>query len=102
VAAPDLLERLLLARLSVSLPSSAVTRLALELDGAAPAAGQQLGLFVPQLARAGQLDWQLAGLALRYGADRVLQARVVDAEAVVPEQRIEWRPATSAPLSAAS
>lgn len=102
VAAPDLLERLLLARLSVSLPSSAVTRLALELDGAAPAAGQQLGLFVPQLARAGQLDWQLAGLALRYGADRVLQARVVDAEAVLPEQRIEWRPATATPLSAAS
>jgi protein ImuB len=102
VAAPDLLERLLLARLSISMPSSAVTRLALELDGAAPAAGQQLGLFVPQLARAGQLDWQLAGLALRYGTDRVLQARVTDAEAVLPERRIEWRPATAAPLSAAS
>lgn len=100
-AAPELLERLLLARLTVSLPKAAVTRLALELDGAAPAAGQQLGLFVPQLARAGQLDWQLAGLALRYGAGRVLQARVVDAEAVVPEQRVEWRPATAEPLSAA-
>ena len=100
VAAPELLERLLLARLKVSLPKSAVTRLALELNGAAPAAGQQLGLFVPQLARAGQLDWQLAGLALRYGTDRVLQARVVDAEALLPEQRVEWRPATAAPLSA--
>jgi protein ImuB len=102
VAAPELLERLLLARLSVSLPSSAVTRLSLELDGAAPAGGQQLGLFTPQLARAGQLDWQLAGLALRYGADSVLQARVVDAEAVVPEARVEWRPATANPLSSAA
>lgn len=99
VAAPELLERLLLARLTGSMPQAAVTRLALELDGAAPAAGQQLGLFVPQLARAGQLDWQLAGLALRYGPDRVLQARVVDAEAVVPEQRVEWRAATAQPLS---
>lgn len=101
VAAPELLERLLLARLTTSLPAAAVTRLSLELDGAAPAAGQQLGLFVPQLARAGQLDWQLAGLALRYGPGRVLQARVVDAEAIVPEQRVEWRSATAQPLSSA-
>jgi len=27
------------------------------------------------------------------------QARIVDAEAVVPEQRVEWRPATAEPLS---
>jgi protein ImuB len=99
-AAPELLERLLLARLAGNPPPAAVTRLALELDAASAAVGRQLGLFAPQLARAGQLDWQLAGLALRYGPQRVLQARIVDAEAIVPEQRVEWRPASASPLSA--
>ncbi|HUG48906.1 MAG TPA: hypothetical protein VMP67_10905 [Candidatus Limnocylindria bacterium] len=97
-AAPDLLERLLLARLSAEPPWTAVNRLALELQGSAPAAGRQLGLFVPQLARAAQLDWQLAGLALRFGADRLLRARVVDPEAILPEERVAWQPVTDAPL----
>jgi protein ImuB len=99
VAAPELLERLLLARLGASLPTSAVTRLALELHGAAPAAGQQLGLFSPQLARAARLDWQLAGLALRFGADRILRTRILDPEAALSEQRVEWWPATGEPIS---
>lgn len=98
-AAAPLIERLLLARLEANLPTQPVARLALELQRTAPAAGQQLGLFTPQLARAARLDWQLAGLALRYGADRFLQARLVDAEASLPEQRIEWRRATSQPLA---
>jgi protein ImuB len=90
VAAPDLIERLLLARLTAAPPTAAVSRLALQLDGTAPAAGQQLGLFAPQLARAGRLEWQLAGLSIRFGGDRLLRARVVDPEALLPEERIEW------------
>ena len=71
--------------------SAPVTRLALELRGEQVEAGQQLGLFTPQLARAGRLDWQLVGLALRFGADRVLRARTLDPEAIVPETRIGVR-----------
>jgi hypothetical protein len=98
-AAAELLERLLLARLTANLPAAPVSRLCLELDRAAPAAGQQLGLFTPQLAHAARLDWQLAGLALRFGADRVWQARILDPEASLAERRFEWRPATAEPLS---
>jgi hypothetical protein len=98
-AAPDLLERLLVARLSTGLPAAAVTRLALELRGEQVVAGQQLGLFAPQLARAARLDWQLTGLALRFGADRLLRARIDDPEAAVPEQRVTWRAATAEPMS---
>ena len=93
-AAPDLLERLLFARLAGSPPPAPVTRLTLELRGEQVQAGQQLGLFTPQLARAGRLDWQLVGLALRFGADRVLRARTLDPEAVVPDARTEFVPAT--------
>jgi len=93
-AAPGLLERLLFARLAGSPPAAPVTRLTLELRGEQVQAGQQLGLFTPQLARAGRLDWQLVGLALRFGADRVLRARTLDPEAVVPDARTEFVPAT--------
>jgi hypothetical protein len=79
-----------------------VTRLALELRGEQVAAGQQLGLFAPQLARAARLDWQLTGLALRFGADRLLRARVLDPEASLAEQRTEWAAATATPLSSIS
>jgi protein ImuB len=97
-AAAELVERLLLARLLVDPPRAAVNRLALELLGSAPAAGQQLGLFMPQLARAAQLDWQLAGLAIRFGADRLLRARIIDPEAALPEERMAWQRATDVPL----
>jgi protein ImuB len=96
-AAPDLLERLLFARLTGSPPAAPVTRFVLELRGEQVVAGQQLGLFTPQLARAGRLDWQLVGLALRFGADRVLRARTLDPQEIVPESRTELVPATSAP-----
>ncbi len=94
-AATDLLERLLLARLAATDIDAPVNRLALELRGEAVATGQQLGLFAPQLARAARLDWQLAGLALRFGPDRVLRARLLDVEAPMPERRSEWLPASS-------
>ncbi|MEO6349434.1 MAG: hypothetical protein ABIP53_02185 [Candidatus Limnocylindrales bacterium] len=99
-ASADLLERLLAARLTQSLPRSPVTRLTIELRGEQVVSGQQLGLFAPQLARAARLDWQLTGLALRFGADRILRARIVDPEATVPESRIGWFPATGDPMSA--
>jgi hypothetical protein len=98
-AAADLLERLLLDRLAAQPPGAPVASMSLELDRAAPAAGQQLGLFTPQLAHAARLDWQLAGLALRYGVDRLWRARVLDPQAALPEQRVEWRSATADPLS---
>lgn len=98
-AAPDLLERVLFARLTGASPEAPVTRLIVELRGEQVAAGQQLGLFTPQLARAGRLDWQLVGLSLRFGADRVLRARTLDPEAVVPEQRSELFNAVGAPAA---
>lgn len=98
-AAADLLERLLIARLAGSPPAAAVTRLALELRGEQVESGQQLGLFAPQLARAARLDWQLTGLALRFGADRLLRARVLDPEATLAEQRTEFVAATATPMS---
>ena len=88
-AAPELLERLLFARLGQSMPAAAVTRLAVELRGEQVVTGQQLGLFTPQLARAARLDWQLIGLALRFGPDRLLRGRLLDPEAALVEARSE-------------
>jgi protein ImuB len=92
VALPDLLERLLLARLETTPPDAPVTRLSLELDGTAPAAGQQLGLFTPQSAQAARLEWQIAGLAIRFGAERIYRARLRDPEARLAEDRFELLP----------
>ncbi len=93
VAVPDLLERLLLARLEVAPPQAPVTRLTLALDGTAPAAGQQLGLFTPQLAREARLRWQLSSLAIRFGAERILRAELRDPEAPVAHERFALLPA---------
>jgi nucleotidyltransferase/DNA polymerase involved in DNA repair len=92
-AAAELLERLLMARLEAEPPSAPVERLALELDGTAPEAGQQLTLFSRQLAQAARLEWQLASLAIRFGPDRVLRASTGDVEAPLAEQRFSWRAA---------
>ncbi len=88
----EAIERLLFARLERTPPPAAVARLALELDGTTPAAGQQLPLFTPQAARAARLDWQLARLALTFGEDRIRRVAVVDPEAPLPEMRWAWRP----------
>jgi hypothetical protein len=101
-AAPELLERLLFARLGQSMPAAAVTRLAVELRGEQVVAGQQLGLFAPQLARAARLDWQLIGLSLRFGPDRLLRARLLDPEAALVEARSELFPAGVDPRLAAA
>jgi hypothetical protein len=87
----EAIERLLFARLERIPPPAAVARLALELDGTAPAAGQQLLLFTPQAARGARLEWQLARLALTYGEDRVRRVELTDPEAPLPETRWRWR-----------
>ena len=91
----EAIERLLFARLERTPAPAAVARLTLELDGTAPAAGQQLPLFTPQAARAARLDWQLARLALTFGEDRVRRVAVTDPEAPLPETRWAWRPVAS-------
>jgi protein ImuB len=90
-ADPEAIERLLFARLEREPPPAAVARLDLELRGTIPAAGQQLPLFVPQAARTARLGWQLARLALTYGADRVRRVVVTDPEAALPEDRWSWQ-----------
>jgi protein ImuB len=91
-AEAEAIERLLFARLERTPPPAAVARLALELDGTAPAAGQQLLLFTPQAARGARLEWQLARLALTYGEDRIRRVDIGDPEAPLPETRWRWRP----------
>ena len=88
----EAIERLLFARLERTPPPAAVARLAMELDGTTPAAGQQLQLFTPQAARGARLEWQLARLALTFGEDRVRRVELVDPEAPLPEARWRWRP----------
>jgi impB/mucB/samB family len=89
----EAVERLLFAHLERTPPPAAVARLALELRGTAPAAGQQLPLFVPQAARTARLSWQLARLALTYGEDRIRRVAITDPEAPLPEARWTWRSA---------
>ena len=91
----EAIERLLFARLERTPPPAAVARLSLELDGTAPAAGQQLPLFMPQAARAARLEWQLARLALTFGEDRVRRVDIIDPEALLPETRWAWRQVAS-------
>jgi protein ImuB len=94
-AEAEAIERLLFARLERTPPPAAVARLALELDGTAPAAGQQLLLSTPQAARGARLEWQLARLALTFGEDRVRRVDLTDPEAPLPEARWQWRPILS-------
>ena len=88
-----LIERILVDRLAGLTPSGPIARLALELDGRTPQQGTQLGLLTPQSAQADRLAWQLAGLALRFGADRLWRAALGDPEAPLPEDRVVWRAA---------
>ena len=92
-AAAELLERLLMARLEAEPPNAPVERLALQLDGTAPEAGQQLTLFERQGLHAARLEWQLASLAIRFGEDRILRASTGDVEASLAERRFGWHDA---------
>ena len=101
-AEAEAIERLLFARLERTPPPAAVARLGLELDGTAPAAGQQLPLFTPQAARGARLEWQLARLALTFGEDRVRRVAITDPDAPLPETRWAWRPVFSGDRSVPS
>jgi len=92
----EAIERLLLARLEKAPPPAAVSRLELELAMVEPATGQQLPLFTPQAARDARLNWQLARLAIAFGADRVRRVELADPEAPLPEARWRWAPVAGA------
>src|SRR4029077_19396894 len=89
-AEAEAIERLLVARLERTPPPAPVARLELELAEVAPAAGQQLALFVPQAARSARLGWQLVRLALTFGEDRIRGAEIGAPEAPLPEGRWRW------------
>ena len=65
--------------------------MALELDGRAPGAGQQLTLFEPQGARADQFAWELAALAIRFPG-QLWRTSVGDPEAPRHDERVHWEP----------
>jgi nucleotidyltransferase/DNA polymerase involved in DNA repair len=92
----EAIERLLVARLERTPPPAAVAGLELELAAVEPAAGQQLSLFIPQAARGARLDWQLARLAIAFGADRIHRIAIDDPEAPLPETRWRWLPVAGA------
>ena len=98
-ADPEAIERLLLARLETAPPPAAVARLELELGLVEPARGQQLPLFTPQAARDARLGWQLARLAIAFGADRVHRVELADTEAPLPEARWRWQPVAGAAVT---
>jgi hypothetical protein len=93
----EAIERLFLARLERTPPPAPIERLELELLDVAPAAGQQLALFVPQVAggaptvvRRARLGWQLARLAHAFREDRVPHVAIADPDATLAERRTTW------------
>ena len=98
-ADPQAIERLLFARLEQAPPPAAVARLELELGLVDAAQGQQLPLFTPQAAHDARLAWQLARLAIAFGADRVHRVEIADTEAPLAEARWRWRPVAGADVT---
>jgi protein ImuB len=91
IARPEPIERLLLARLEQLTLTGPISRVALELDGRAPGAGQQLTLFEPQGARADRFAWGLAALAIRFPG-QLWRTSVRDPEAPRHDERVHWEP----------
>lgn len=71
--------------------SGAVSGAWLEVSAALPACGRQVGLFAPDGARAEEAIAVAQLLRTRLGPGAVLEARVVDAQARLPERGAEWR-----------
>jgi protein ImuB len=95
----EAIERLLFARLEKAPPPAAVARLELELARVEAATGQQLPMFTPQAARDARLAWQLARLAIAFGADRVRRVEITDPEATIAEARWRWVPVAGAAVT---
>jgi len=67
-----------------------VTSATLEITAVEPARGRQIGLFAPDGAHAEEAIAVAQFLRTKLGAGTVLQPRVVDAEARLPERAAEW------------
>ena len=89
------IERLLLAALERAVAAVRAERLdvdglvsaQLQFDGVLPASGDQLTLLGARSPRVDRLAWSTAAIAIRYGADRVVHAEIVDPDDVRPERR---------------
>lgn len=80
-----------LEELSDAASIGAVSGASLEVSVALPARGRQVGLFAPDGARAEEAIAVAQFLRTRLGPGAVLEARVVDAEARLPERGAQWR-----------
>ena len=67
-----------------------VTSAALEIIAVEPARGRQIGLFAPDGAHAEEAISVAQFLRTRLGASTVLQPRVIDPDARLPERAAEW------------
>jgi hypothetical protein len=89
------IERLLLASLERALlrglGDDGVISAQLRFDGVLPAAGDQLTLLGSRSPRVDRLAWSTAAIAVRYGADRVMQGDVFDSDDARSERRVTWR-----------
>lgn len=80
-----------LEELSEATDIGAVTGARLEVSVALPVRGRQVGLFAPDGARAEEAIAVAQFLRTRLGPGAVLEARVVDAQARLPERGAQWR-----------
>ncbi len=67
-----------------------MTSAALEITAIEPASGRQIGLFAPDGANAEEAIAIAQFLRTKLGPATVLQPRVVDADARLPERAAEW------------
>jgi hypothetical protein len=85
------IERLLIAALERALlrglGDDGVVSAQLRFDGVLPATGDQLTLLGARSPRVDRLAWSTAAIAIRYGADRVVHAEIVDPDDARPERR---------------
>ena len=93
------IERLLLAALERAaaaargepLDLDGIASAHLQFDGVLPASGDQLTLLGARSPRVDRLAWSTAAIAIRYGADRVLHAEVLDPDDARAERRTRMR-----------
>ena len=93
------IERLLLAALeravaaatrTAPLDADGVLSAQLRFDDVLPATGEQLTLLGARSPRADRLAWSTAAIAVRYGADRVLQGELLDPDDPRDERRARF------------